>query len=96
MKKSAFLNLNWQDFFKGLVVAVLGAVVAIIAPSIQDGSLVFDWTTIWHTGVAAGIAYLSKNLLSQTPKVIQIDPSKTSVVDSDTKRTIVSANNSLN
>lgn len=91
MKHSTFFNLNWQDLLKGLVVAVLGAVVAIIAPSIQDGSLIFDWTVIWHTGVAAGVAYLSKNLLSPAPKTIEIDPSKTSVVDSETKQPIINA-----
>jgi hypothetical protein len=91
MKHSAFFNLNSQDFFKGLIVAVLGAMVAIIAPSIQNGSLTFDWTAIWHTGVAAGVAYLGKNLFSATPKTVQIDPSKTSEVDSKTNETIVNA-----
>lgn len=91
MKHSTFLSLNWQDFFKGLVVAVLSSIIAIIAPSIQDGSLTFDWTVIWHTGVAAGVAYLSKNLLTATPKTVEIDPSKTSVVDSKTNEIIVNA-----
>ena len=91
MKHSSFFNLNWQDFLKGLVVAVLGAMVAIIAPSIQDGSLTFDWTTIWHTGVAAGVAYIGKNFLTPTPKTIQIDPSKTSVIDLETKQPIINA-----
>jgi len=42
MKQSTFLNLNLQDFLKGLVVAIGGGIVAVVAPSIQDGSLVFD------------------------------------------------------
>jgi hypothetical protein len=92
MKKSSFLNLNIQDFLKGLVVAVGGGVVAIIAPSIQDGSLTFNWTTIWHTAVAAGISYLGKNLFSPTPSSVVIDPSKTSVVDAETKETIIKKN----
>jgi len=91
MKKSTFLSLNIQDFLKGLIVAVGGGIVAIIAPSIQDGSLQFDWTTIWHTGVASALAYLAKNLFTPTPKSVQIDPSKTSVTDIKTKETILNS-----
>ena len=89
MKKSSFLSLNIQDFLKGLVVAVGGGVVAIIAPSIQDMSFVFDWTTIWHTAVASGLAYIVKNLFSSTPKTVQINPEKTTVVDAKTKEVLV-------
>ncbi|HXS58998.1 MAG TPA: hypothetical protein VN726_22900 [Hanamia sp.] len=92
MKQSSFLNLNLQDLIKGLLTAIGGAVMAIILPSIQAGNLTLDWTTIWHTAVAAGLAYLSKNLFTPTPKTIQIDPSKTSVVDSKTKQPIIKSN----
>lgn len=88
MKKSSFLSLNLQDFIKGLIIAVGGAIVAIIAPSIEAGTFIFDWTTIWHTAVASALAYLGKNLFTPTPKTIQIDPSKTDVVDSKTKQII--------
>lgn len=91
MKKSGFLSLNVQDFVKGLVIAIGGGVVAIIAPSIQDGSWVFNWTTIWHTAVASALAYLAKNLFTPTPKTVQIDPSKTSVIDSKTKEVIINS-----
>lgn len=92
MKQSTFLNLNLQDFLKGLVVAIGGGIVAVVAPSIQDGSLVFDWTTIWHTAVASGLAYIAKNLFTPAPKKVVIDPEKTSVVDATTKEVIVNAN----
>ena len=93
MKKSAFLRLNIQDFLKGLIVAIGGGVVALIETSTKNGSFVFDWTAIWHTAVAAGLAYIGKNLFSSTPKTVQIDPEKTSVVDVKTKETILNANN---
>lgn len=93
MKKSTFLSINFQDFIKGLVVAIGGAVVAIIAPSIQDGSLTFNWTTIWHTAVAAGLSYLAKNLFTPTPKSVHIDPEKTSVIDIKSNLPIIKANN---
>lgn len=92
MKQSNFLSLNFQDFIKGLLMAVGGAVMAIVLPSLQNGSLTFDWTTIWHTAIASALAYLGKNLFTAPSKTIQIDPSKTSVVDQKTKETIVNAN----
>lgn len=94
MKKSSFLSLNIQDFLKSLIVSVLGGVAAVIAPSIQDGSFVFNWTVIWHTAIASGLAYLCKNLFSPTPKTVQIDPSKTSVVDEVSKQVIMDAGRS--
>lgn len=92
MKLTNFFSLNAQDFVKGLVVAVIGGLVAFFAPAIQSGQFSFDWTTIWHTAVASAVAYLAKNLLSPTPKTIQIDPSQTSVVDKTTKETIIQSN----
>lgn len=89
MKITNFLSLNTQDFIKGLVVAVLGGVVAIIAPSIESGEFIFNWTVIWHTAVASALAYLGKNILSPAPASVQIDPSKTSVIDKNTKEKIV-------
>jgi len=95
MKKSTFLSLNWQDFLKGLVVAVGGGIVAIVAPSIESGNFTFNWTIIWHTAAAAGLSYIAKNLFSPTPKKVEIDPSKTSVVDEKTKETIVDAGDNV-
>ena len=92
MKVSKFLSLNVQDFLKGLVVAIGGAVVAVVAPSIQSGIWTFDWATIWHTAAASALAYLAKNFLTPTPKTVQIDPSKTSVIDRDTKEPLINAN----
>jgi len=93
MKKSTFLNLNIQDFLKGLIMTVGGGIVAIIAPSIESGTFVFNWTVIWHTAVATGLTYIAKNLFSPTPKKVVIDPEKTSVIDATTKETIINANN---
>jgi hypothetical protein len=59
---SNFLSLNTQDFIKGLIITVTSAVFTLVAESVQQGRFTFDFTTIWHTAVAAGIAYLGKNL----------------------------------
>lgn len=64
MKTSGFLNLDWNDLGKGLVMAVGGAVVGPIVEMLNKGQWNFDLTTSWHTAVAATIVYLFKNLLT--------------------------------
>lgn len=93
MKSTGFLKLNIRDFIHGLLMAVGSGVIAIIAPSMQNGTWVFDWTMIWHTAVASAFAYLAKNLFTPTPKQISIDPAKTSVIDKNTKQPILRSNN---
>ena len=63
---STFLNLNVNDFIKGLAVAVLTSVLTIVYNTLQTGSLAFDWTAIATTALTAAIAYLMKNLLTNT------------------------------
>jgi hypothetical protein len=45
-----------------------------VAQSISAKAWVFDWTTIWHTAVAAGFAYLVKNFFSTTATVVPATP----------------------
>jgi hypothetical protein len=59
---SEFGKLNLGDFEKGLIVAVLTAVLTVIYQSVSQGSLVFNWTAIASTGLTAAIAYVLKNL----------------------------------
>lgn len=93
MKLTYFLSSKTvKDFLKGLIVTVFGGVVAIVAPSIQDGSFIFNWTTIWHTAVASGLAYLGHVVIAPIPKTVQIDSSKTTVIDKNTKEIISDAN----
>jgi hypothetical protein len=63
---STFMNLNVNDFIKGLAVAVLTSVLTIVYNTLQTGSLSFDWTAIATTALTATIAYLMKNLLTNT------------------------------
>jgi len=61
---SGFLRLQMQDLFKGLVVAVGGAVFAIIQPLITTGQFHFDWKYIGTIALGAAISYLGKNFLT--------------------------------
>ena len=66
MNNSIFGTLNLKDFLKGLVVAVLTAVIGIISTSLQAGSLTFDWKQIGTIALSAGLAYIGKNLFSNS------------------------------
>jgi hypothetical protein len=63
---STFLNLNIEDLAKGLILTVLTSVVTIIYNTVSAGSLTFDWQAIGLTALTSGLAYLMKNLLTNS------------------------------
>lgn len=63
---STFLSLNLQDLIKGLIMAVLGTVLTIVYDVVQTGSLTFDWKQIATAAATTAIAYLLKNLVSNS------------------------------
>jgi len=66
--RSKLFKLNAKDFIKGLIVAVLTAVITFAYEAIQTGEL-FSMVTLKKMGmVALGalLAYLIKNLLTNS------------------------------
>lgn len=63
---SPFLKLNVQDFLKGLIVAVGSSVVTILYNTLQTGSLTFDWKQIGTVALSSALAYLMKNLFTNS------------------------------
>lgn len=63
-KLSSFLRINIRDFAKGIIIAMLGAVIGLITATIEQGSLTFDWPVIGKTALLAALTYLTKNLLT--------------------------------
>ena len=66
---SKFLSLNWMDLLKGLLIAVIGAMLTGIYQGIHARTLTFTWTffqPIVLTGIDAAFAYLLKNFLSNS------------------------------
>jgi hypothetical protein len=63
---STFFNLNIQDLAKGLIVTVLTSVLTIAYNTVNAGSLTFDWKAIGLTALTSGLAYLMKNLLTNS------------------------------
>lgn len=60
---SQLFKLNWKDLLKGLVVSVFMAVLTFIYNVLLEGNT-FEIKEILIIALGAGIAYLSKNLLT--------------------------------
>lgn len=74
MKFSDFLKINVFDLSKGLIVAALTAVIVLISDTISAGTFTFNWTSIWQTGLAAAVAYLMKQLVTNNQgEILQKD-----------------------
>lgn len=58
MNNSNFLSLNWADFGKGLLMAVLTPVFVVVQQSLELGELTFNWKSIALSAIAGGVAYL--------------------------------------
>lgn len=65
--KSNFLNLNFKDLAKGLVLAVITAVLTYLYEVLQTGDFtIIDWKLVGSTALVAAIGYLFKNLLTNS------------------------------
>jgi hypothetical protein len=66
--RSFFLRLSKNDLFKGFVVAFIAAVGTVLIPMLDAGTLpdlaVLKASVV--TGLTAGLAYLLKNLLTNS------------------------------
>lgn len=63
---SKFFKLKLSDWTKGLLVAVLTAPVTMIQQVLATGSFEFNWKTIFAVGIAGGLGYVIKNLLTNS------------------------------
>lgn len=69
MEKSGFMKLNWKDLAKGAILAFIVAVLTGALQLFQGGQV--EWTFIYwqptiYAGITALIAYLLKNLLTNS------------------------------
>lgn len=60
--KSKLFSLTTNDVVKGLVMAVLGAVLTAVYEGLQIGAI--DWHTVMMTSAITGVGYLLKNFFS--------------------------------
>jgi putative exporter of polyketide antibiotics len=66
MQQSTLFTLNTSDFIKGLLMAVLSTVITIVYQTVEAGSLVFDWTAIGTMALTSALAYIMKNLFTNS------------------------------
>lgn len=69
MKYSNFLKLNLNDVVRGAVVAVIVVVLGAVQESFSKHGLdvtAFDWVGILDVAWKAAVAYLGKNLVSDS------------------------------
>lgn len=63
---STFLNLNSSDFIKGLIMAVLSSVITVVYQTVEAESIVFDWKAIGTIALTTALAYIMKNLFTNS------------------------------
>jgi hypothetical protein len=63
---STFLNLNTSDFLKGLIMAVLSTVITVVYQTVEAGLLTFDWKAIGTMALTTALAYIMKNLFTNS------------------------------
>lgn len=66
--KSVFGMVNISDVARGLIVAALSAALTALAAIVNAGALpsMGDWKGIALTGIAGGLAYLTKNFFTNS------------------------------
>jgi hypothetical protein len=66
--KSKFFTLNWKDFSRGLLIAILTAIISGVIELLDTGAI-FTWLTIKPVliaGVSAALSYLLKCLVTNS------------------------------
>lgn len=69
MNTSQLFKLNWADVAKGVVVAVLVAVLGAVQQSLNGHGLdvgAYDWGSILDVAWKAAVAYIGKNFVSDS------------------------------
>lgn len=62
--KSPLFSFNIQDFGKGLLMAVLGALISGLTVGLQSGHI--DYKAIGLGALSGGLGYLTKNFFSNS------------------------------
>jgi len=66
---STLFKLDWRDLLKGLFVAVFSSILTTISSMVQNSGFVLTKENGWFilsAALASGLAYLTKNLLTDS------------------------------
>lgn len=70
-------TLNIRDFLRGLLIAVVSAVLTALLTMLEAEDFVIQWKKMAIAGATAGVAYLLKNLFSPSEIVVTNAPATT-------------------
>ena len=86
-------TLNLNDFTRGLLMAVIVPVLAVVMDSLNQGSLTFNVKLITITALSGGIGYLIKNFGTPAKITITNAPPETvqAVKDGDKEVKVVNS-----
>ena len=62
--ESKLLNIDFKDVIKGLLMAIIGAVIGVLLESFEKGEFAINWKLITATALAAGLGYIKMRFLS--------------------------------
>ena len=85
---SSFMRLSQSDLVKGFIYAVVGAIYGVVQGSIDANSFMFDWTSIWHAALTAGVGYIGVKFFMPAPTSVVVDTTKTDVISKATGKPI--------
>lgn len=64
-------KLDWRDYGKGALVAVITAILTFIQNSLEAGQFTLNFKTIAITASTALIAYLLKNVFTPSKTIVE-------------------------
>lgn len=67
-------TINYRDVLKGLLVSGVTGALTVAEQALTTTPVVFSWKSIGLAALAAGVAYLLKNLFTPSQTVIKSDP----------------------
>ena len=64
--KSKLFNVDLKDIIKSVIMAGLFSAATVVNTYIEAGSLNFDWSEIGKAALLGSIAYILKNILTNS------------------------------
>ena len=71
MQTSPLFSLNLKDLVKGLIVAIISAVLIAMQTKFQAGSITINWKATGAVALATGLSYLIKNFFTPAQSSLQ-------------------------
>lgn len=62
-------TLKWRDGLRGLIMAVIGAVLTPVLQSLQAGDLTINWRSMLNVAIITGAGYILKNFVEPTKEI---------------------------